>query len=92
MPLQITVNVRFVAAHTLTEVLWWNPTLVLDVTLQTVFPLVVTAAALTLPRFGVILMLKHDLFLFAGTSGASTYAATCITIVTGAGRLNYRSR
>lgn len=65
MALQIAVNVGLVAAHSLAKVLWRDAALVFDVTFETIFPLVVAAARLALPGFGIVLMLEYNFVLFA---------------------------
>lgn len=72
MALQVTVDVRLVPTHALTNILWWNATFVFDVALKTVFPFVISATCLALPRLGIVLMLKHNLILLSHAGGAGT--------------------
>lgn len=88
MALQVAVYVRLVAAHALAEVFRRHATLVLDVTLEAVFPLVVAAAALALPRFCVVLVLEHDLvFLAAAERDAAAVAASTAAATAATGRI-----
>lgn len=59
------MNVGLVATHSLAKVLGRDAALVFDVTFETIFPLVVAAARLALPGFGIVLMLEYDFVLFA---------------------------
>lgn len=63
------MDVGFVSAHSLTKILGRNAALVFYVTFEAVFPLVVAATCLALPRLSIILMLKYNfVFLAAACS------------------------
>lgn len=59
MSLQITVDIRFVAALALAKELGRFAALVLDVTIEAVLPLVLALAVATRPRFGVAARVHH---------------------------------
>lgn len=59
MTLQITVDIRLVAALSFAKELWRFAAFVLDVTVQAVLPLVLALAVAARPRFRIVAIVHH---------------------------------